>query len=273
MTDNLPDDRWRVPAHRGADAVGATEPVTAVTPPVRPLDDTQEIPAVAVPPVAPGPTFRYPPSPSAAAPPPPPPPHGPPPYPQPTMGHPGPSSGTRRGRARRFIGAAAALMVIAAVSTAAILLADAAANSTDIADEWSPVPVTEAPASTEAPNLPETTAPEPPPVEEEAEVPVVPERPAPTTTDPPSEGGGLDLNPFDTGVMPDVTCLSLWDAQDEIWSAGVLFASPNDASGRGRFPIIGSEWVVVDQQPDPGEEFGEFEAVLDVVRTNEPNPC
>ena len=47
--------------------------------------------------------------------------------------------------------------------------------------------------------------------------------------------------------MPDVICMNLQDAQDEIQDHGVFLSGSVDATGQGRNQIIDSNWVVVDQ--------------------------
>jgi hypothetical protein len=73
--------------------------------------------------------------------------------------------------------------------------------------------------------------------------------------------------------MPDVLCMNLQDAQDAIQNAGVFFSRSDDATGQGRMQIVDRNWVVVGQDPAPGDPVGEFEAVLSVVKTDEPNLC
>lgn len=77
----------------------------------------------------------------------------------------------------------------------------------------------------------------------------------------------------DGPVMPDVVCLDLQLAQDTIQSAGVFFSKSRDATGEGRRQILDRNWIVVAQTPAPGTPFGEGDAVLDVVKDDEPNDC
>jgi len=37
--------------------------------------------------------------------------------------------------------------------------------------------------------------------------------------------------------------------------------------------VIDRNWIVVAQTPDAGSPVGELDAVLSVVKDNEPNPC
>ena len=102
--------------------------------------------------------------------------------------------------------------------------------------------------------------------------------PAGTIGVPSTEAGddGLNLlggdDPEDRR-MPDVICMGLQAAQDEIQDHGVFFSKSVDASGQGRRQLWDRNWIVVAQEPAPGEKIGEFEAVLSVVKTNEDNPC
>jgi len=99
----------------------------------------------------------------------------------------------------------------------------------------------------------------------EAEAPAAPPTSeSDTATDEPADGEGL---------MPDVVCLNLQDAQDTIQTRGVFFSRSRDATGEGRRQLIDSNWQVVAQTPAPGTPIGEFEAVLDVVKYGEPSPC
>jgi hypothetical protein len=74
--------------------------------------------------------------------------------------------------------------------------------------------------------------------------------------------------------MPQVICMNLQDAQNEIQDHGVFYSRSEDATGRGRSQIIDSNWQVVAQSPDPGSPIGEGDAMLSVVKFGEqPNPC
>ena len=93
----------------------------------------------------------------------------------------------------------------------------------------------------------------------------------PETVDP-------ELNPLggddpEDDRMPDVVCMDLQAAQDEIQDHGVFFSKSEDATGQGRRQLWDRNWVVVAQSPAPGEEIGEGEAVLSVVKDGEPSPC
>ena len=73
--------------------------------------------------------------------------------------------------------------------------------------------------------------------------------------------------------MPDVVCMDLQAAQDEIQDHGVFFSKSEDATGQGRRQLWDRNWVVVAQTPAAGEPIGEGEAVLSVVKDDEPSPC
>lgn len=74
-------------------------------------------------------------------------------------------------------------------------------------------------------------------------------------------------------LMPDVICMGLQAAQDEIQDHGVFFSRSEDATGQGRWQVLDRNWVVVAQSPSPGTPIGEFDAVLDVVKWDEPHGC
>jgi len=72
-----------------------------------------------------------------------------------------------------------------------------------------------------------------------------------------------------TPTMPDVVCMNLQDAQDLIQEQGVFFSKSVDATGQGRNQIVDSNWVVIEQQPEPGSAFTEYEALLSVLKEDE----
>ncbi|MGW0246055.1 hypothetical protein ACWDYH_05380 [Nocardia goodfellowii] len=74
-------------------------------------------------------------------------------------------------------------------------------------------------------------------------------------------------------AMPSVVCLNLQAAQNAIQAAGVWYSRSTDATGRGRMQLSDRNWIVVAQSPAPGVLIGEGDAVLSVVKTNEPNSC
>jgi hypothetical protein len=110
-----------------------------------------------------------------------------------------------------------------------------------------------------------------------ASAPIAAVAPAPvvTVTPDPSSPTAAAINPAPAvlSVMPDVVCQNLQDAQDEIQRAGVFFSRSDDALGQARSQVIDRNWVVVAQTPAAGESVGEMEAILSVVKTDEPNNC
>jgi len=72
-------------------------------------------------------------------------------------------------------------------------------------------------------------------------------------------------------IMPNVICLTLQKAQDLIQDQGVYFSRSEDATGQNRNQIMDSNWIVVDQNLKPGEQFSEGDAVLQVLKTDEVN--
>ena len=74
-------------------------------------------------------------------------------------------------------------------------------------------------------------------------------------------------------IMPNVVCMNLQAAQDEIQNAGVFFSRSEDATGAGRSQILDRNWIVVAQTPAPGAQVTEGQAVLSAVKIGEPNQC
>jgi len=70
-------------------------------------------------------------------------------------------------------------------------------------------------------------------------------------------------------LMPNVVCMNLQAAQDEIQDHGVLLSRSKDASGRNRSQFFDRNWVVVKQSPAPGKKIGEGEAMLSAVKIGE----
>jgi hypothetical protein len=98
----------------------------------------------------------------------------------------------------------------------------------------------------------------------------------PADTSPPTTDDGLNPlggNSPEDRRMPDVICMNLQAAQDEIQDHGVFFSKSVDATGKGRRQILDRNWIVVDQDPKAGDKIGEGDAVLSVVKTDEPNDC
>jgi len=96
---------------------------------------------------------------------------------------------------------------------------------------------------------------------------------APNDTSDPDGANPLGGNSPEDQLMPDVVCMNLQDAQDEIQDHGVFFSGSVDATGQGRSQVIDSNWVVVDQSPSPGSPIGEGDAELSVVKYGETTDC
>lgn len=79
--------------------------------------------------------------------------------------------------------------------------------------------------------------------------------------------GGNDPEDF---LMPNVICMNLQEAQNEIQDHGVFYSRSQDLSGENRSQIIDSNWIVLEQTPAPGTKIGEGDAVLGVVKIGEP---
>ena len=93
-----------------------------------------------------------------------------------------------------------------------------------------------------------------------------------------TNSGDEGLNPLggddpEDKRMPDVICMGLQAAQDEIQDRGVFFSKSVDATGEGRRQLWDRNWIVVAQDPAPGEPIGENEATLAVVKKDEDNDC
>ncbi len=77
-------------------------------------------------------------------------------------------------------------------------------------------------------------------------------------------------NDPEDGLMPNVLCMTLQEAQDEIQDHGVFFSRSEDATGQNRMQLMDSNWLVVGQSPAVGSPIGEGDAVLRVVKIGEP---
>ena len=69
--------------------------------------------------------------------------------------------------------------------------------------------------------------------------------------------------------MPNVICLTLQDAQDLIQDQGVFYSRSQDATGQDRNQLADSNWIVIDQNIRPGEQFSEGDAILQVLKQDE----
>jgi beta-lactam-binding protein with PASTA domain len=57
------------------------------------------------------------------------------------------------------------------------------------------------------------------------------------------------------GIVPDGVGMNYQQAQD-LWRAAGLFVAPaNDATGANRLPVLDSNWVVISQDPKPGDRM------------------
>ena len=97
---------------------------------------------------------------------------------------------------------------------------------------------------------------------------------APQTTVSSSPEATTNLNPLggnspEDFLMPNVLCMNLQEAQDEIQDRGVFLSRSQDATGQDRFQINDSNWIVVDQSPSAGTRIGEGDAMLSVVKIGE----
>jgi hypothetical protein len=96
----------------------------------------------------------------------------------------------------------------------------------------------------------------------------------PQTTVSSSPEATTNLNPLggnspEDFLMPNVLCMNLQEAQDEIQDRGVFFSRSQDATGQDRFQINDSNGIVVDQSPSVGTRIGEGDAMLSVVKIGE----
>ncbi|MCE2817209.1 MAG: PASTA domain-containing protein [Ilumatobacteraceae bacterium] len=69
--------------------------------------------------------------------------------------------------------------------------------------------------------------------------------------------------------MPNVLCMTLQEAQDEIQDHGVFYSRSQDASGRGRGQWNDSNWIVIKQSPAPGRTISEGSPMLSAVKIGE----
>ena len=70
-------------------------------------------------------------------------------------------------------------------------------------------------------------------------------------------------------LMPNVICLTLQMAQNLIQDQGVFLSYSQDATGQNRNQLVDSNWIVIEQNLRPGEQFSEGDAVLQVLKTDE----
>jgi hypothetical protein len=85
----------------------------------------------------------------------------------------------------------------------------------------------------------------------------------------PTDGKGSQT--VENGVMPDVKCKDLQDAQDAIKKAGFHVVVANDAGGKKRSTFFARDWIVVAQSEAPGTLPTAFQRIeLQVVKYGEP---
>lgn len=84
-----------------------------------------------------------------------------------------------------------------------------------------------------------------------------------------SNANPLGGNSPEDFLMPNVVCMNLQEAQDEIQDHGVFYSKSEDATGAGRMQLIDRNWVVVAQRPAPGTKISEGDAVLSAVKIGE----
>jgi beta-lactam-binding protein with PASTA domain len=73
------------------------------------------------------------------------------------------------------------------------------------------------------------------------------------------------------GVVPNVVCANLQDAQDALNHSGFVFITEHDATGQKRTPVLDRNWVVTEQNVPPGSQPGPTtHIVLTVVKYGEP---
>lgn len=84
----------------------------------------------------------------------------------------------------------------------------------------------------------------------------------------PTDGQGSQT--VENGVMPDVKCKDLQDAQDAIKKAGFHVVTPIDASGKKRSTFFARDWIVIAQSEAAGTQPTAFQKIeLQVVRYGE----
>lgn len=85
----------------------------------------------------------------------------------------------------------------------------------------------------------------------------------------PTDGKGSQT--VENGVVPDVTCKDLQDAQDAIKKAGFRVVVAEDASGKKRSTFFGRDWIVISQSEAAGNKPTAFTKItLRVIRFGEP---
>ena len=156
-------------------------------------------------------------------------------------------------------------IAIVALATTLTLAATACGGTSDETTTSDPsatsgAPTTSAPPSTTPPIAPASSAaPTTPPTSGTTAPPTTA-----TTSSPPTTVGAR---------MPEVIGLGLQQAQDLIQTTGVFYSRSFDCTGDGRQQVLDRNWVVVTQTPEPGAPIGEGDALLGVVKLDEPRTC
>jgi beta-lactam-binding protein with PASTA domain len=76
------------------------------------------------------------------------------------------------------------------------------------------------------------------------------------------------------GRIPKLACFNLREADATLESAGFTHFASEDASGRGRHPIIHRNWTVTGQTPPPGGTYTKSTSItLRVVKQSERSAC
>ena len=74
--------------------------------------------------------------------------------------------------------------------------------------------------------------------------------------------------------LPNFGCFDLREAEDTLRSAGFTRMSAEDASGRGRHPIVYRNWTVTGQDPAPGGTYPKStRVILKAVKDGETRSC
>jgi len=74
-------------------------------------------------------------------------------------------------------------------------------------------------------------------------------------------------------LMPNVVCMGLQEAQNEIQDRGVFYSRSEDATGKGRMQLWDRNWIVTRQSPRAGTPIDEGDAILYVVKKSENHGC
>jgi hypothetical protein len=76
------------------------------------------------------------------------------------------------------------------------------------------------------------------------------------------------------GPIPKLACFDLQEAQDTLASAGFTRMGKEDATGRGRRPVVDRHWTVTGQDPAPGGNYRKStRVVLKAVMDGEASSC